>query len=247
MFAVFSKELRLLFLSPLAWSLMAAMQLVLAWIFLVQMEQFLQIQPKLAGMEAAPGVTALVVAPLLDSAAVVIMLLVPLLTMGAISRETSQGTVDLLFSSPVSMTAVIMGKYLAVLTLVAILIVMIALMPFSLLLGTRPDIGLLAAALFGLLLVGAAVSALGICFSGMTEQPAVAAVLSYALLLLLWIIDLSGSGESGSLWQQLSLSSHFRRMLSGLVSTADIGYFCLLTMAALLVGIHRLEHIRSQG
>lgn len=145
------------------------------------------------------------------------------------------------------MTSIVLGKYFAMLILVAILIVMVALMPFSLLLGTRPDIGLLAAALIALLLVGAAVSAVSICFSSMTEQPAVAAVLSYALLLLLWIIDLGGSGESGSLWQQLSFSSHFRHMLSGLVSSADIGYFCLLTLASLSVCIHRLEHLRSEG
>ncbi|HXK56098.1 MAG TPA: ABC transporter permease subunit, partial [Gammaproteobacteria bacterium] len=141
MLAIFLKELRSLFLSPLAWSLMVALQLVLAWLFLVQLEQYLQIQPKLAGLENAPGVTALVIAPLLDSAAMVIMLLVPLLTMGMFSRESGSGALDLLFSSPVSMTAIVVGKYFAVLTLLAIVITLIALMPLSLLLGTRPDMG----------------------------------------------------------------------------------------------------------
>ena len=103
MLAIFSKELRSLFLSPLAWSLMIALQLLLAWLFLVQLEQYLEIQPKLAGLENAPGVSALVVAPLLDSAGRIIMLLVPLLTMGMFSRESGSGTLDLLFSSPVSM------------------------------------------------------------------------------------------------------------------------------------------------
>jgi len=247
MLAIFSKELRSLFLSPLAWSLMIALQLLLAWLFLVQLEQYLEIQPKLAGLENAPGVSALVVAPLLDSAGMIIMLLVPLLTMGMFSRESGSGTLDLLFSSPVSMTAIVMGKYFAVLTLLAIIIIMIALMPFSLLLGTRPDMGSLAAALFALALASAAYAALGIWISSMTKQPAVAAVSSYALLLLLWIINLTGSGESNSLLQHLSLSSHFRRMLGGLVTSADIAYFLLLILTGLVLCIHRVERLRIEG
>ena len=247
MLAIFLKELRSLFLSPLAWSLMVALQLVLAWLFLVQLEQYLQIQPKFAGLENAPGVTALVIAPLLDSAAMVIMLLVPLLTMGMFSRESGSGALDLLFSSPVSMTAIVVGKYFAVLTLLAIVITLIALMPLSLLLGARPDMGSLAAALFALVLASAAYAALGLWISSMTKQPAVAAVLSYALLLLLWIINLNGSGEIGSPLQQLSLSSHFQRMLSGLVTSADIAYFLLLILTGLILCIHRLERLRIEG
>lgn len=247
MLAIFGKELRSLFLSPLAWSLMIAMQLVLAWLFMVQLEQYLQIQPKLTGLDNAPGVSVLVIAPLLDSAAMVIMLLIPLLTMGMFSRESGNGTLDLLFSSPISMTAIVLGKYFAVLTVLAIVIMLIALMPLSLLLGTKPDMGSLAAALLALTLASAAYAALGIWISSMTKQPAVAAVSSYALLLLLWIINLTGSGEASSLLQQLSLSSHFQRMLSGLVTSADIAYFLLLILASLILCIHRLECLRIEG
>lgn len=247
MFAIYGKELRSLFLSPLAWSLMIAMQLVLAWLFLVQLEQYLQIQPKLAALENAPGVSALVIAPLLNSAGVVIMLLVPLLTMGMFSRESGRGTLDLLFSSPLSMTAIVIGKYLAVLTLLAAILLLIALMPLSLLLGTRPDMGSLAAGLLAIALASAAFAAVGIWISSLTQQPAVAAVSSYALLLLLWIINLTGSGDANSPLQQLSLSSHFQRMLSGLVTSGDIAYFLLLILTSLILCVNRLERLRSEG
>lgn len=247
MFAIFGKELRSLFLSPLAWSLLIAMQLVLAWIFLVQLEQFLQLQPKLAGLESAPGISTLVIAPLLDSAAMTLMLLVPLLTMGMFSRDSGSGTLDLLFSSPISLTAIVMGKYFAVLTFLAITLVLIALMPLSLLLGTRPDMGSLAAALLALTLAGTAYAAVGIWISSMTKQPAVAAVLTYAVLLLLWIINLTDNEGTDSLLQQLSLSSHFQRMLSGLVTSSDIIYFLLLILIGLILCIHRLERLRIEG
>lgn len=247
MYAIFAKELRSLFLSPLAWSLLLAMQLLLAWLFLVQLEQFLQIQPKLAGMENAPGVGQLVIAPLLDSSAVILLLLIPLLSMGMFSREASNGTLNLLFSSPVSTSAIVLGKYLALLALLTIMLLMIALMPISLLLGTAPDMGTLAAALLALALAMASYAALSLWISSLTQQPAVAAVLSCTLLFLLWIINLTGSGEISPLMEQLSLSSHFQRMLSGLVTSADITYFLLLTSVSLLLCIHRIERLRVDG
>ena len=247
MFAIYSKELRSLFLSPLAWSLMIAMQLVLGWLFLVQVEQYLELQPKLAALDNAPGVSVLVIAPLLDSAGVVIMMLVPLLTMGIFTRESGRGTLDLLFSSPVSITAIVMGKYLAVLTLLAAVLLLVALLPLSLLLGTRPDIGTLAAGLLAIALASAAYAAVGIWTSSLTQQPAVAALSSYTLLLLLWIINLTGGGDANSPLQQLSLSSHFQRMLSGLVTSGDIAYFLLLILTGLVLCVYRLERLRREG
>lgn len=246
MFAIYSKELRSLFLSPLAWSLMIAMQLVLGWLFLVQVEQYLELQPKLAALDNAPGVSVLVIAPLLNSAGVVIMMLVPLLTMGIFTRESGRGTLDLLFSSPVSITAIVMGKYLAVLTLLAAVLLLVALLPLSLLLGTRLDIGTLAAGLLAIALASAAYAAVGIWTSSLTQQPAVAALSSYTLLLLLWIINLTGGGANSPL-QQLSLSSHFQRMLSGLVTSGDITYFLLLILTGLVLCVYRLERLRREG
>lgn len=244
MLAIALKDLRSLFLSPLAWGLMAVMQLLLAWLFLVQLEGFLEIQPRLAAIPGAPGVTGLVVVPLLDSAAVVLMLLVPLLSMGAFSREYSGGTFELLLSSPVSMTRIVLGKYLALLLLLAILWLLTALMPLSLLLGTALDLGRLSAGLLGLGLALAAYGAVGLFFSSLTRQPAVAAIASYGLLLLLWIIDLSG-GQT--LLQQLAIGIRYRHLLDGLVTSADIGYFLLLILTALLLTIRRLNDWCGRG
>ena len=60
-----AKELRGHLLSPLSWSLLAVMQLLLGWLFLAQVEGFLKIQPRLAGLQQPPGVTDLVALPLL--------------------------------------------------------------------------------------------------------------------------------------------------------------------------------------
>ncbi len=243
MLAITLKDLRGLFLSPLAWGLMAVMQLLLAWLFLVQLEGYLEIQPRLAAMTGAPGVTGLVVAPLLDSAAVVLLLLVPLLSMGAFSREYGAGTLDLLLSSPVSIPRLVLGKYLALLALLGLLWLLVALMPLSLLLGTDLDLGRLAAGLLGLALALAAYGAIGLFFSSLTRQPAVAAVASYGLLLLLWLLDLAG----GDLLPRLAMGGRYRRLLEGLVLGGDLLYFLLLILAALALTMRQLGDRRLRG
>ncbi|MCB1858921.1 MAG: ABC transporter permease subunit [Gammaproteobacteria bacterium] len=242
--AIFIKELRCMLLSPLAWSLLAVLQLLLAWLFLVQLEQYLEIQPRIAVLENAPGVTQLVVIPLLDSAAVIAMLLIPLLSMGLLSREYQSGTIHLLLSAPVGAGQIILAKYLALLIVAAIMLILIAAMPLSLLLGTGLDLGTLLAGLLALALSLAAFAALGLCISGLTPQPAVAAIISYGALLLLWLINLAGSGGENSLLEMLSLSHHFRRMLTGLVTSEDIAYFVLLVLVCLSLAIHRLDGVR---
>ncbi len=137
MFAIAGRELRSLFFSPLAWILIGVMQFILAWLFLIQLEEFLKIQPQLATLESAPGVTDLVVAPLLESAAVILMLLTPLLSMRLISEEFRSGTIDLLLSAPISMLRILLGKYLALLAIYGAILLLIALMPLSLLLGAH--------------------------------------------------------------------------------------------------------------
>ena len=74
------RELKTLFLSPLAWSILGVIQIILAYMFLAQIDWFLSMQPRMAGMDDAPGVTDLIVAPLFGNAGVILLLVTPLLT-----------------------------------------------------------------------------------------------------------------------------------------------------------------------
>ena len=148
-----ARELRSLFLSPLAWSILAVTLFILAYLFLSQIEAYINLQPRLAALEGAPGVADIVVAPLLADAAIVLLLITPLVTMRVLSEERRSGTISLLFSAPLSMTEIVIGKYLGVLSFFLILLALLALMPLSLLAGTELDMGKLAAGLLGLILV----------------------------------------------------------------------------------------------
>ncbi len=241
---VASREIRALFHSPIAWSMLAILEALLAWLFLTQLEQFIEIQPQLLLQESAAGATDLIVAPFLESAAVIFILITPLLTMRSISEEFRSGTYHLLYSSPIALWSVVMGKYLAILALFTVALLLTIAMPLSLLLGTQLDLYRIGTGVLGLALLIACACALGLFISSLTDQPAVAALGTYGLLLFLWLINLSDSSAEVVWLDWLSLASHFRRLLTGLVNSADLIYYPLMAVTFLGLTIHRLDSRR---
>lgn len=244
------RELRSLFLSPLAWAILAVVQFILAYLFLTSLNDFLNLQPRLQSLDSPPGATELVIAPLYGSAAFIFMMVVPLLTMRIISEERRNRSITLLFSAPVSMTEIILGKYLGLLGFLVLATALISLMPFSLLLGGPLDTGLLLAMILGLFLLLACFAAIGLFLSTLTVQPTIAAISTFGALLLLWIIDWAGNqvGESATsgLLEYLSILRHFESLSRGIFNTADIVYFLLFITVFLVLGIRRLDADRLQ-
>jgi ABC-2 type transport system permease protein len=243
--AIAGRELRSLFLSPLAWTLLAVVMAILAYMFNAQVDFFLQIQPRLPGMPNAPGATEIIVAPVLGNAAIVLLLIMPLLTMRLVSDELRNQTLSLLFSAPLTMSDIVFGKYIGMLGFIAILVLLIALMPISLLAGGRLDLGMVASGLFGLFLMLAAFSAVGLFMSTLTAQPTIAAVSTFGALLLLWIIDWSGAGTGGVL-AYLSMLRHYEALLRGVFNSTDVIYYVLVIIGFIVLSIRRLDSYRLQ-
>jgi ABC-2 type transport system permease protein len=245
-----ARELRSLFLSPLAWAVLAVVQLVLGYIFLLYLDTYLQWQGRLAGIEGAPGLTEIVAKPLFTDAAVVLLLVVPLLTMRLVSEERRSRTLALLLSAPVSMTEIVLGKYLGLMGFLGVMVGLVALMPLSLLVGGSLDFGLLASGLLGLLLVVASFAAAGLLLSALTEQPTVAAIGTFGLLLLLWVLGTAGSAageEAGAVLRYLSVLTHYEALLKGVFDTRDVAYYLLFTLTFLVLAIRRLDAERLRG
>lgn len=238
-----ARELKSLFLSPLAWSVLAVVQLILAWLFLMQLDDFARVQPQLAALPGAPGLTDRVVAPLFASAAMVLLLVTPLLTMRVFSEERRQHTLTLLFSMPLSMTEIVLGKYLGLLALFAIMLAMIVLMPLSLLLGGTLDFGQFAAGVLGLALLMASFAAVGLYVSTLTHHPGIAAVGSFGILLLLSLLDWSGAS---GLFSYLSPVRHYEALLKGVFNSSDVIYYLLLIAVFLTLSVRRLDGERLQ-
>ncbi len=243
-----SRELKTLFLSPLAWSILAVLQFILAYLFLTQIETFASFQAQLANIDNAPGLTDIIVLPLFSNAAIILLLVTPLLTMRLVSEERRNKTLALLLSAPVTTREIIFGKYLGILGMLMLIVLLICLMPLSLLLGGELDLGKFACNILALSLLVAAFSSLGLYMSCIASHPTIAAIASFGLLLLLWILDWSAGakGDSSDLFHYLSMLKHFQTIQSGLLNTLDLSYFLLFISTFLILSMRRLESDRLQ-
>ena len=242
-FSIAWRELRNLFLSPLAWCVLAVVQVIHAWIFLTRVDGF---RGNPAGVE---GVTDQVAAGLFSLASIVLLMIVPLLSMRLMSEERRSGSLALLFSAPVRMSEVILGKYLGLMGFLSLMVLMLLAMPLSLAVGTHLDYGKLASSTLGLLLLLGAFASAGLYMSTLTRQPAVAAVASLGLLLFLWFINWLGqeSARFSEVLHYLSIVDHYSSFLRGGIDSVDIGYYLLFIGSFLILSIRRLDSARLQA
>lgn len=241
MISLAKNELYRLFLSPLAWIILALTQLILAYLFLSHIDYFLSIQPQLVTLPGAPGVTDLVATTLLNNAALVLLLITPLITMRLIAEERQNATLPLLFSAPLSMSKLVMGKFLGTLGFFLVLLSLVSFMVFSLSLGSHLDYGQLSAGFLGLTLLVASFTAIGLYLSSLTAQPIVAAITTFAVLFLLWIFS---GGESTGLLNWFALPTHLEPLLQGDVNSQDIAYFLILIIVCLILTTRHLDSMR---
>jgi gliding motility-associated transport system permease protein len=243
------RELRSLFLSPLAWIILGVIQAIMAWKFLGFIDTFFELQAELIKIKNAPGVTDLVVAPLFDFSKILLLIICPLITMRLLSEEKQSGSLKLLLSSPISMTEIILGKYLGALIFFSIIIILIGIMPLTLLAATNLDMGKFASGMLGQFLSIAAFISLGLYMSSLSRQPVNAAAGTYGLLILFMIINIAGNAttQGDNLFNTVSITYHSVQMLRGIVNTADIAYFVLFSLGFILLSIRQLDSQRLQS
>jgi ABC-2 type transport system permease protein len=242
-------EWRRLAVQPFAWMLAALVVALMAWQYLLSLQAFVQLAPKIGGFREAPGVTDLVAIPLLRSFSNLLMLVVPLVTMRTIAGERRSGSLALLLAGGVGNARIVVGKFFGALGLVAVLILLVAAMPLALGFGTALDYGRLAAAVLGLMLFASALTAIGVLASAWSPQPALAAAAAFAIASLLAIVDagarLQGIDNTGI--NYLALPTHVEPFFRGLVASVDIVYFLLITVVALALAARRLDRLRATG
>jgi ABC-2 type transport system permease protein len=164
------------------------------------------------------------------------------------SEERRSETLTLLMSAPVTVTELVLGKFLGMVTFFTCLLLLITLLPLSLLLGTSIDPGQLACGLIGLFLLMCSISAIGLFMSTLSRQPPVAAASTFGVIFLLWIIHIAGATGNervSAVFSYLSLLRHFNNLLSGMFSSVDVIYYLLVIITFILLGIWRLDALRT--
>lgn len=242
-FVIAGKELRTLLGSPSGWAVLAILQLILGGLFLYRLDSFLTLQPQLAALESAPGVTELIVAPIFSVSAIILLMLTPLLAMRLIAEERRAQTLPLLLSAPIGISGIILGKFIGLLAFMLVTPALLVLMALSLTLGGTLDWGLLAANALGLILVIASFAALGLFMSALFSRPAMAAAATLGALLAFWLINI-GARDPESPLHMIALLQHYDSFARGIIDTLDVVYYLVFITLFVTLTILRLERDR---
>ncbi|OXT09040.1 ABC transporter permease [Thermoanaerobacterium thermosaccharolyticum] len=209
---IYKRELKSYFLSPLAYVLVGFLLLISGYFFatFVLTTQYALMSPVFSNM------------------VFVFMFISPILTMRLISEEMKNGTDQLLMTSPLKITDMVLGKYFASLTVYALSLVISLIYPLYLKIYSTPDFGPILTGYIGTFLMGAAFIAIGIFASSLTENQLIAGVIGFSILLLFWIISWLGDvfqGTAKTIVENLSLLQRFNNFQNGVLSLNDIVFY----------------------
>ena len=241
------KELKSMFASPMGWIILALLMFAFGTYYLNGVNNYFEVMSGAIRPAERYGVTQFVGQTVYGVASFIMLFAVPLLSMRLISEERRSQTMPFLFSAPLSLSEIVIGKFLGLVIFLAILVGYIALMLSTLNICSDIDFGYIIANSVGLLLLVASFSALGLYFSSLTSQPIVAGILSFIALFVLMILDRFFAGDPTNIMSQLSLMKHFQSFAGGLIDTADIAYFALFIITFLTLTIRRLDADRLRG
>jgi ABC-2 type transport system permease protein len=252
-YAVFRKETTNFFVSPIAYAVIACFLLISGFFFWanVTFMSLLSLQAANNPMISARiNLNDVVVRPLVQNMAIILLFLMPLLTMRLFSEEKKSGTIELLLTYPMTDVGVLVGKFLAAMLLLAVMLAGTVTFPLMLAGIGAPDYGIMLSGYLGLLLMGAAFMALGMFISSLTENQIVAAAISFGAAILCWVLSWSSSLTDASIaavLRQLSILEHMESLNKGILSLSDISFFVLFTVFFLFLTLRSIEAYRWRG
>ena len=241
------KELQSLFASPMGWIILALLMLAFGSFYLQGVNNYFEVMSGSIRPAERDGVTIFVGQTVYGIASFLMLFAVPLLSMGLISGERKSQTLPFLFSAPISLTEIVVGKFLGLIIFLSILVVYILIMLSTLNIWSDIDFGYLLSNSLGLILLAASFSALGIYFSSLTSQPIVAAILSFIALFALMGLDKFFGSQPDHWFGYISLMKHFQSFSRGVIDSKDIIYFILFITTFLVLTIRRLDSDRLTG
>ncbi len=229
---VAAKELRSYFMSPVAYVVIAMFLLivgVLTYLAAVQASTIAMQQLQVRGVVPELHVNELVFRPVFGNLAIILLLLLPMLTMRLFAEERKMRTLELLMTSPITVTEIVLGKYLAVSVLFGGMVGLTGLAPVMLSFFTTIDWLPLGAAFLGVFLMGALFLAVGLFASALTENQIIAVFVSFGILLLFWMVGWAAEALQGQPIAQvllyLSIVDHFDPFVKGLIDSRDVVYY----------------------
>jgi gliding motility-associated transport system permease protein len=246
---IWQKELRSYFVSPIAYLLLAMFAVIFGFFFwnIVGYFVFTGMESQMRGEMFPMNVNEQVIRPLLSNVGVIGLFFIPMITMRLFSEEKRSGTIELLVTSPVRDGEIILGKWLAALSLYGVLLLLTALNFVFLFKYGNPDWKPLAIGYLGLLLQAGALLAIGMFISTLTKNQIIAGAATFGVCLLLWVLEWV-SGYETATWAQvlsyISVVTHIGSFSKGLLDSKDAVYYVTLTFLGIFFTARSLESLR---
>ncbi|MAS34669.1 MAG: hypothetical protein CL610_11725 [Anaerolineaceae bacterium] len=230
---IFRREVGQYFVSPVAYMIAAAFLLLTGFLF--NNDLVVSATVKAASPSVVPQFLSMA-----------LVFFSPVLTMRALAEESREGTLELLLTAPVRDSDIVLGKFFGAWFYYSLLLALTLVYQVILLAITTPDLGHAISAYVGIWLYGGATLAVGLFFSAVTENQIVAAFLSTAALLVLYLGGLAGqivaNVDLARIINQLTLQGHFITSFAyGLVRAEDIVYYAGMIVIMLYITMRVVE------
>ena len=246
---IFKKELKSYFASPIAYLLLGIFAVIFGFFFYSATRFFVLqgMQMQMMGRGMPMDVNEYVIRPLLTNASVIGLFLIPMITMRLYAEEKRSGTIELLMTSPVRDLEIVLGKWLAALVLYAAILGISGINIGILYAFGRPDWKPILVGFLGLLLQGGCLLAIGTFISTMTKNQIIAGGATFAVCLMLWVLDWVSAYDQ-SAWAKvisyLSVVTHFEPFSKGVIDTKDVIFYLSMIFFGLFLTTRSVESLR---
>ncbi len=249
--AIYRKELQGYFASPLAYGIAGVFWLLTGVFFAWILQEALAFAQSAAFQGQTTDVPGLVLQNFLGTTGFISLFILPILSMGLYAEERKQGTLELLATSPITNWAVAVAKLLGVLTFFVTILLPVYVYVTIALIASNPPFspGVMLLGYGALVLMAAAVLSLGMFISSLTSSTLLAAILSFALVFGLWVLEIVAqnlTGTVGEVLRHLSLLKHYATLLQGVVDTGGLLLFSTYVVLGVFLTAQSIEALRFQ-
>jgi len=243
------KEMKSYFVSPIAYGLMAFFAAISGYFFYIATAIFVSrgMEMQMMGRGMPMDVNEWVIRPLLMNISVIGLFMIPMITMRLFAEEKRSGTIELLATSPIRDTEIILGKWFAALLMYACILGISALNVASMFLYGRPDWKPILIGYLGLLLQGGCLLAIGAFISTTTRNQIIAGGVTFFVCLMLWLLSwftAFDSGGAASVVSYLSIVTHFENFARGVLDSKDVVFYLSMIFFALFITSRSMESLR---
>ena len=250
--AIAHKELKSYFASPIAYVVIGLFALMFGFFYYTLLGIFIEQGMRMMGLQGGPtqNVNDQMIRPLFLNASVLLLFVLPMITMRTYAEEKRSGTIELLLTAPLTDFQIIMGKFLGAMALYAAMLAVTLVHVGVLFAFGKPEWIPIATGYLGLLLMGGRFISVGLLISSFTRNQIVAVMATFAVFLLLWVINWAGpltGPRTSAVLDYLSITSHLDDFTRGVVDTKHVVYYVSFIAFGLFLTARSVDTERWRG